>query len=504
MNDKERTIRQRLKDDFEHYATKCLRIRTKEGAIKPFELNSAQKYIHKKIEEQLEKTGKVRAIILKGRQQGCSTYVEGRFYHKTTHRRGVRSFILTHEQEATNTLFEMAVRYHEHCPKLVRPNTGKANEKALYFNLLDSGYKVGTAGTKGVGRSSTIQYFHGSEVAYWPNADEHAKGVMQAIPDIAGTESILESTANGLNNYFSQQWQLAESGQSDYIPIFVPWFWQEEYTKRASAALNLTDSEHQLVELFNLTDGQISWRRSKVVELSANGRDGEKAFKQEYPCTPTEAFQTSGEDGYIKPDLVLTARKAKAEKYGPLVLGVDPARFGDDRSSIIRRCGRVAYGLESYSKKDTMEVTGIVHNIIKEEHPAKVFVDVGGLGAGVVDRLRELGYANIVVAVNSGERPLDANKYLNKRAEMWGEMRLWLEDNPSVIPDADSLQGDLCGLTYKFDSKTRLVMERKEDAKKRGVRSPDEADALALTFAQPVMPPPAYQEPVHVSQGWMG
>lgn len=94
---------------------------------------------------------------------------------------------------------------------------GASNAKELYFSDIDSGYKVGTAGTKGVGRSSTIQYFHGSEVAFWPHAETHAAGVLQAIPKEPGTEIILESTANGIGNYFHKMWREAERGESEYI-----------------------------------------------------------------------------------------------------------------------------------------------------------------------------------------------------------------------------------------------------------------------------------------------
>src|SRR5262245_10767147 len=140
MSADEIVIRQRLKDDFEHYASKCLKIRTKAGAMQPFALNRATQFLNQRIEAQRKRYGQVCAIILKGRQQGCSTYVEGRFYWKVTHRRGVRAFILTHEQDASDNLFEMAERYHEHCPAIVRPNTGAANAKELHFDLLDSGY----------------------------------------------------------------------------------------------------------------------------------------------------------------------------------------------------------------------------------------------------------------------------------------------------------------------------------------------------------------------------
>lgn len=486
MNQKELDIRKKLKEDFEHYAAKCLKIRTKKGSVEPFELNKAQRYIHERLEAQKAQTGKVRAIVLKGRQQGCSTYIEGRLYHRVTHSFGVRAFILTHEQEATNNLFEMAQRYHEYCPVLVRPETTASNAKELNFGLLDSGYKVGTAGNKAVGRSSTVQLFHGSEVAFWPNAQEHAMGILQAIPDLSGTEVILESTANGLGNFYHQQWQMAARGETEYIAIFVPWYWQDEYQKPLPENFKLTEKEQEIKEQYKLTDEQIIWRRNKVSELSINGIDGEKAFMQEYPCTAAEAFQTTGENSFITPDIVMAARKAKAEQYGSLVIGVDPARFGDDRTSIVRRQGRVAYDIESHSKKDTMEVAGIVHLIIKAEKPDKVFVDVGGLGAGVVDRLWEMGYRKLVVAVNAGEKPLDTKLYLNKRAEMWGEMKAWLKEHPVQIPDSDTLHADLCAPTYKYDSNTRVQLEKKEDMKKRGLKSPDEADALALTFAYPV------------------
>lgn len=485
MSDDERRIRQRLKDDFIHYAAKCLKIRPKKGQIEPFILNRAQRYIHERLEAQRGTTGKVRALILKGRQQGCSTYVGARFYHRTSHSFGLQTFILTHELNATANLYKMAQRYYENTPLSVRPQVSTNNSKELIFGVLDSGYKIGTAENKSVGRSSTIQLFHGSEVAFWANAEEHAKGILQAIPDAVGTESILESTANGVGNYFHQMWQSAEAGISEYQAIFVPWFWQEEYTKEVNDDFIPTSEEQVLVELYGLTNGQLAWRRNKIVSLSVNGTDGEKAFKQEYPCNSVEAFQLTGEDSYIDSALVSTARTSQAEGVGPIVLGIDPARFGDDRTAIIFRQGRKAYGLQTYTKKDTMEVVGIAVQLIKEHIPTKVCIDVGGLGAGVVDRLLELGYRDIVVPVNAGAKPYDANKYYNKRAEMWGELRQWLEDAPCELPNDDALHGDICGLKYTVDSNSRLRIESKADAKKRGVRSPDAADALCLSFALP-------------------
>jgi len=321
--------RQRLKDDFEFYAKHCLKIRTKHEGLKPLLLNDAQKYIHEKLEQQIKDTGKVRAILLKGRQQGASTYVEGRFMWRTTHNKGTKAFILTHDGESTNALFEMTERYYDNLPLFVKPTTSAANAKELHFDALDSGYKIGTAGNKAVGRGQTIQYFHGSEVSFWVNASEHTKGIMQAVPDADGTEVIWESTANGVGNFFHEQWKLAEKGLSEFIAIFVPWFWQSEYKKEIPDGTEFTDEELVLSDVYGINKEQLFWRRMKVAELTTDGVDGERAFKQEYPMNAAEAFQVSGGDGLIKADHCMLARKNKANGSGPLIVGVDPSRGGD-------------------------------------------------------------------------------------------------------------------------------------------------------------------------------
>lgn len=491
----------RLKEDFSFYALNCMLIRSKGGAIQALRFNRAQQYIHERLEQQLAETGRVRALILKGRQQGCSTYVAGRYYHKTTWRRGVRTFILTHEDKATQNLFEMVNRYHENCPQFVKPSTGAANAKELVFDKIDSGYRVGTAGNKGVGRSMTAQLFHGSEVAFWPNAEAHAAGVLQAVPDEEGTEVILESTANGVGNFFHQSWQEAEAGISGFIAIFVPWYWQEEYRKELPPEFVPTDEEKAYATAYSLDWEQIYWRRLKIVQLKdAN------LFKQEYPATAAEAFQMSGHDSYIKPEIVVAARKMEREPVGPLIIGLDPARFGDDSSAMVARRGPKAWMVDRKAKWDTMQVAGWAKNVIDQQKPARMFIDVGGLGAGIYDRLVEQGYGpaprgkGIVSAVNFGSAPIQPARYdekgqemgggpANRRAEMWMASKEWLESPSGAdIPDDDRLQADACGPSYRYDSSSRVILESKEQMRARNVASPDAWDALALTFAEPVAP----------------
>jgi hypothetical protein len=493
LTDREKAIRIKLKTDFAHYASKCLSIRAKDGAIVNLGLNEAQEYLHSRLEAQRVRTGKVRALVLKGRQQGISTYVGGRFYHRVTHNKGLRCFILTHEQDATNNLFGMVDRYHQHCPAPVKPSTGAANAKELFFDRLESGYAVGTAGAKATGRSQTVQLFHGSEVAFWPNAATHFAGVVQAIPDLPGTEIILESTANGMGGEFHERWQQAEQGIGDYEAIFIPWFWQAEYRRDVPDGFELDDEEREYQAAYGLDLEQMVWRRNKIAELK-----DPMLFKQEYPATAAEAFQMSGHDSYIPAALILKARKNNMSGSGPLVIGYDPNWKGKDRAALARRKGRKVLGVECRQNLDTMGQVGWLKQVIDAEKPARVFVDVGGVGAGVYDRLLEMGYGEIVIAINFGSaplepQPLDENKrpkggYLNRRAEMWGKSREWLEEPAGVdIPDSDALQADAMAPGYKYDSLTRLVLESKEDIRKRGLRSPDEWDAVALTFAEPVV-----------------
>lgn len=491
LSEREKAIRQRLKDDFPHFADKCLKIRTKAGTIQPLKLNRAQLYVHERLEDQKRRTGKVRAIILKARQQGFSTYIAGRFYWQASHNRGTEVFILTHEQAATDNLFGMVDRYHRHNNPLLKPSTGASNAKELRFDKLDSGYSVGTAGSKAVGRSKTVQRFHGSEAAFWPNAAAHFAGVVQTIPDLPDTEAILESTANGLGGEFHGRWQQAEAGIGDYEAIFVPWFWSDEYRREVPPGFALTDDEQQIADAHGLDLGQMVWRRAKIAELN-----DPMLFMQEYPATAAEAFQATGHDSFIKSQSVMTARKASLEGIGPLVIGADPAQMGADRFSVAWRRGRRVEKIESKAKLDTVAGANWMRTLIDTDKPARVFIDVGG-SPGVYDLLKSWGYDNVVVPVNFGSSPMDPVEILpdgterpgprNRRAEMWKRSREWLdEEGGADIPDSDSLQADACAPGYHFDTNQRLLLESKEHMRARGLRSPDEWDAVALTFAEPV------------------
>jgi len=467
-------------------------------------LNFVQQYLHDKLEEQLEDKGWVRAIILKARQEGCSTYVGGRYYKKTSWEKGQRAFILTHRDDATNNLFKMTRRFHEYMPDPLRASTSYSSRQELVFDKMDSSYGLGTAGSGEIGRSDTIQLFHGSEVASWANADLLVAGIFEAIPDGPGTEVILESTAKGMGNFFHQEWEKAVAGVSDYMPIFIPWFWLKEYSRLVPDGFTLSDEDKEYQQAYKLTDGQMAWRQAKIAKMSTSvGNAGATLFKQEYPATAAEAFQTTGQDSYIGSEVVLRARKAsRKEVFGPIVVGIDPATGtaiskGNDFTGFCIRQGPFIWSVKKHDE-DAMATAGRCTMLLEGTDPellkigkdarvAKIFIDVGGIGHGVVSRLYEMGYRDRVTAVNFGSAAMNKVKYRDRRTEMWGNMKDWLEDEVQpVIPDNDNLHADITAPSVKPTSNGQLKLEDKESIRKRLGRSTDEGDAVALTFAQPV------------------
>ncbi|MBE6462456.1 MAG: PBSX family phage terminase large subunit [Alphaproteobacteria bacterium] len=178
-------------------------------------------------------------------------------------------------------------------------------------------------------------------------------------------------------------------------------------------------------------------------------------------------------------------RKAdNINNYVPLVIGVDVARFGDDKTAICFRRGRVVENFLSFEKLDVVQVAHQVSGIIAEYHPSRVCIDVGGCGAGVYDVLINNGFINEVVAVNFGEKAENPERYVNRRAEMWDRIREWLQSSVGVkLPKVEGIVEDLTAPLKMYDAIGRLQLEAKSEIKKRIGHSTDIGDALALTFA---------------------
>lgn len=294
--------RRRLFADFEFYAQNSLAIRTKEGAIALLKLKPAQRRLLAEIDRQLSTRGYVRIVILKGRQMGLSTFVGGWMYWWVSQRQAQKALVVTHEAKATKTLFAMTKRFHEKMPDILKPHTAYSNAQELVFDILDSAYSLATAGSESVGRSETITVAHLSEVAFWDKriAQTNFSGLMDTVPTVPGTAVFIESTANGVSGVFYEQWQNAcgfgrdEKGNkidSDFVPVFLPWFIEDGYSLPVPAGFIKSPAERELMTKYGdegLTEGHLVFRRMRISEK------GEDLFRQEYPNFAEEAFLTSG------------------------------------------------------------------------------------------------------------------------------------------------------------------------------------------------------------------
>lgn len=493
MNRHEKRVRTRLANDLPYYAKVNLKIRAKDTAegekIRPFIFNRAQKYLHKKIEEQRSRTGKVRVILLKGRQMGASTYISARYYHKSTHKTGLKCFILAHLDDATSNLFTLAKRYHKHSSLALLPSTSNSSKRELVFDKLDSAYSLGTAGSGNVGRSDTIDLLHCSEAAFFKNPASIKTGVMQAAS--AATEIIVESTANGFDAFFQPMWRAAQGGISEYEAIFMPWWWMTEYAINVPDDFEMTKDEAEMLALY-INDGMtlqnVAWYRNK---LNSDFGGDITLMRQEFPNTAHEAFQVTGIESFIKPEVVIKARKTtEARKTGVHIVGIDPAR-GGDRTAFMHRNGYRMWKGPIIKTPDVKVIQGMIKELFEGKEPADwVFLDIGGLGGPIYDNVKDLEFGHCVIPVNFGSEGdvINKERYKNKRAEMIGEFKQWLEDdtNRASIPDDDDFQADICAPSWTYDNRQRILMESKKDMKSRGIISTDLLDAAALTFAKPM------------------
>lgn len=474
-----------LRDSLPFYAENVLKIRDEAGGISPLIFNDAQNFIHLNLEKQLKEQGNVRAVIVKSRQMGASTYLAARYFHKASLNAGKTVFIMAHKATSTKMLYDMARRYYDEAPEPLRPAIKASNARELIFDKLNSQYYVGTAGSKAEARGGTIQCFHGSEVAFWEHTDDLETGVMQAVPDLPGTEIVLESTANGLGNMFHRRYLQSLNPNSDYQLIFMPWYWMPKYERHVPDEMQLTPEEEELIQLY-LGDyseetqlRKLAWRRNKVEDFGKIWK-----FKQEYPSTAQEAFLVTG-GSLVRPEHIVKARRCnKRDLNAPIVIGVDSAR-NRDRTAVTIRRGREIRDVLVYDEMDEMTMVGILIQLDQEYKPIMINIDCAH-GYGVSDRLKEIGFKH-VNPVHFGAQAIENKVYANKRAEMAGNMEKFFALDDINIPDRDDIHADILAVPdFKTTSDGASRLPSKDEIKKAYGQSPDIADSIMLTFAYPV------------------
>ena len=313
----------KLRNDEKWYIETFLRIKNKKAEIIPFILNTAQNVVMEMLNKDKIELKPKRYIVLKARQMGLSTLFEGLIFQDTSTKENKNALIIAHEESASSNLFQMSKLFYENLPDEIRPMKKYSNGKVLAFENpetdeskkknnpgLRSKITIATAGAGEVGRSSTIHSLHASEVAFFPDAKTTMLGLLQAVPDEPNTLVVLESTANGIGDWFHEMWQKASKGENEFTPIFLPWFIDPGYSRPFRSKeerenfISEVISTHQdingevihtyeeeLMKKHNLTYEQLNWRRWTIKNKC---QGDEELFMQEYPSTPEEAFLSTG------------------------------------------------------------------------------------------------------------------------------------------------------------------------------------------------------------------
>lgn len=377
------------------YIENCLKIKTKSGTVVPFRLNDAQRKLYAVAKRQQDAGKPVRLIILKARQLGFSTLTEGLIFHACATRRNVNALIVAHREDATANLFRMSKLFYDELPAPVKPMLRASNAQELVFENpsklrsereakpgLRSRIRCATAGGRGIGRSDTLQCVHLSEYAFWPDgADGKAAtlaGILQAVPSLPGTMVVIESTANGFED-FKERWDAAVAGENDFEPVFFAWFENPDYAMPVVPGTEWTPEERDLRDTYHLTDEQLQWRRWCIANNCGGSLD---MFRQEYPASSGEAFLHSGTGVFDNEQIVLRLERLPEpagrgefadgewtesetgpimlyelpEKGVPYVLGGDTAGEGSDYFTAIvinNVSGRIAAKLrQRYSEPE--------------------------------------------------------------------------------------------------------------------------------------------------------
>ena len=301
------------------YCENFLKIIDKKQNLAPLRFKPAQELLYAVIREEHRKGKPVRIVVLKGRQLGCSTMIEGIFFADSATTANASTLIMAHDDDATKHLFEMNKLFFDNLPEPLRPMRKASNAQELVFENptkdlrekdkspgLRSRIRCVTAGGSGAGRGFTFRNVHGSEVAFWPRFLQTHIALMAAVPKTPDSCVIYETTANGLGE-FKDFWDDACAGRNDFRAVFLPWYMDEDYKRPVEPGTEWTDYERELMERAGLTPEQLAWRRWTIRTDCAGD---ENFFRQEYPTFPEEAFLTTGRPFFDNEKVMLLAGTA--------------------------------------------------------------------------------------------------------------------------------------------------------------------------------------------------
>ena len=398
----------------EQYAANRLYILDKDRLLVPFVWNRAQRHFHE------HRTR--RDLILKARQLGFSTYIQGEMFRRLTTRTST-TITMAHDAETTQKLRRMADRFWINSEP--QPLRKYANATLATYPEYDSTSVIATAGSTEAGRGDTYTDFHGSEVAFWPDAEKIIAGAMQGgSPDV-----ILESTPNGAQGFFYERCMEALDGDSIWKLHFYPWWWDDAYRipLEPGEAIEYTGDEAALAEKHNLTPEQIKWRRLKQKELR-------HLFIQEYPEDPITCFLTSGKSYFGDLTDVFTAPlNPKYQKDHVYTAGLDWGQEND--YSVLIVLDNTAKRMVDYLRVNQMpwkEIRRRVKNTCDKWHIGQLTAEKNSMGSTNIEALQDMGL---------GVNPFETTNL--SKATIMGDLYEALHTDGYKLQDWDILKHEL-------------------------------------------------------------
>ena len=406
-----------------------LSIRTKQQTVELLKPNWAQSQVLDAVNDQYSQRKPVRVIVLKARQLGISTISEALMFAWVVLHEHTYGLVIAHEIDASEYLLNMTKLYWETFPFKDLYTTKYVSRKELAWEETGSSIRIATAKNMRAGRSRTINAMHGSEIAFWDRPDEMMLGLRQTIPNMPQSMIILESTANGVGNWFYDTWQNAVSGDNDYQPLFFPWWEHPEYTASAAnlkqETLSSLNEDERVLKRVGVDDDHLVWRRWAIRNLADSNIE---RFMQEYPSTPEEAFIASGSNvfpvenlkmvyepkngvkGFLQrrgnyvefiPDrsgsLTIFRKPSSDTSWGKYFVGADPTHttMGDNAcAQVINRRTYEQVAIWN-GKIDPMTFAEELAKLGAFYNHATISTEVEGPGYATIGRLVEIDYPHI-------------------------------------------------------------------------------------------------------------
>jgi len=375
---------ERLYTDSAYYTESLLYIVDKTNSLIPFYLNPVQKKIRQIKERVYRAAGTPWFLILKARRMGVTTDEQAQNFWLAATREHQNVWTIAHRTESTEEIFDIALMFYNHLLTEFRPFRKYENKRILNFNLLHSKFKIETAGAQDPGRGPRISRLHGSEVAFWRKADKIIAGLESAL--VPGGEFVVESTPNGTNNWFYQEYQRIKEGDSKFALIFMPWYADPTYQIPLDPGerLELSDEEKQVQRLHSLSLPQIKYRRDKQLSLK-------HFFNQEYPEDPDTCFEQLQGGVYTKYYVDILRPRGNLiepfivppdwETYGGIDFGSGPGHpFVYGKLALSPHTGQGMFCFEYYKEGDLLRNHAqVIKHGNEINNPRCIWADPSGL-----------------------------------------------------------------------------------------------------------------------------